>query len=193
MGLNSEVIKRWTNPMICCAIRLHYRHRLSWGGIERNANLMVMVLLKQPLCNHITGRGTASAIANSALKIHCSGWSERLRETQGERCNLHCLLAAAEWFYCKIDLTDHLISSLIHHSSQSTDSLSVWESDFKVPSTTQEMALQTFLYLVMASLIADCGMRQLKRHHWGLPAREWQSNSEDCFSVSHAEHGWPET
>lgn len=70
------------------------------------------------------------------------------------RWNLCCLPAAVEWFYCKIDPTDHFISSLICHSCQSADSLSVWESDFKVPSTTQEMALQTFQRLVMAGLIA---------------------------------------
>lgn len=152
---------------------------------------MVMLLLKQPLYNHITDRGTASATAKSPFKIHCSGWSERLGET--ERSNLYCLCGAVEWFYCKIDPTDHLISSLINHSSQSSDSLSVWESDFRVPSTTQEMALKTFLCRVMAGLIAGCGMRQLKRHQWGWPVNEWQSASEDCFSVSHAEHGWPET
>lgn len=50
-------------------------------------------------------------------------------------------LQTAEWFYRKIDPTDHLISCLMYHSSQRADSLSVWESDFKVPSTTEEMAL----------------------------------------------------
>lgn len=78
----------------------------------------------------------------------------REAERDRERSNLYCLPAVVEWFYCKIDPTDHFISSLIYHSSQSTDSLSVWESDFKVPSTTQEMALQTFQRLVMAGLIA---------------------------------------
>lgn len=53
-----------------------------------------------------------------------------------------------------MDPTDHLISSLIHHSGQSADSLPVWESDSKVPSTTQEMARQTFQCLVMAGPIA---------------------------------------
>lgn len=74
--------------------------------------------------------------------------------TERQRCNLRCLPAAVEWFYCEIDPTDHLISSPIYHSSQNTDSLSVWESDFKVPSTTQEMVSQTFQCLVMAGLIA---------------------------------------
>lgn len=78
----------------------------------------------------------------------------RVAERDRERCNLYGLPAAVEWFYCKIDPTDHLISSLIYRSSQSADSLSVWESDFKVPSTTQEMAPQTFHCLVMAGLIA---------------------------------------
>lgn len=109
-----------------------------------------MLLLKHPLCKHITGGGMASTMLNSPF------WNS-LDDQRGwdrERCNLYCLPAAVEWFYCKIDSTDHLISSLIYHSSQSADSLSVWESDFKVPSTTQEMALQTFQCLVMAGLIA---------------------------------------
>jgi len=111
-------------------------------------------------------------------------------ERHTERCSLHCFPAVAEWFYCMIDLTDHLISSLMYQSRQSTGSLSVWESDFKVPSTIQEMVLQTFLYLLMEGLIAGCGMKQLKRHHWGWPVREWQSAYKDCYTASCTENGW---
>lgn len=69
---------------------------------------MVMLLREQPPCNHSIGGGTASAIANSPFQNVLIREAER----DGGRCNLYCLTAVVEWFYCEIDPTDHLISSL---------------------------------------------------------------------------------
>lgn len=96
---------------------------------------------------------------------------EAVRGCERQRCNLYCLPAAVEWFYCKTDPANHLISSLIYDSSQNTDSLSVWESDFKVPSTTQEMAPQTFSCGVMAGLRrASAGLtgERVTKRFWAL-------------------------
>lgn len=100
------------------------------------------------------------------------------------RCNLRCLPAVVKWFHCKIDPTDHLISSPIYHSGRSADSLAIWERDYKVPRTTQEMAPQT---------VSGYKKKGPHCHHsWGVPVNEWQSDSKHCFFAHCAEHRWPE-
>lgn len=41
-----------------------------------------MLLLKQPPWNHIVGRARPLPCQTVHFKIHCSGWSQRLRETE---------------------------------------------------------------------------------------------------------------
>lgn len=68
-----------------CAASLHYPNLLSWGGIQLVETMTVMLLLKQPLCNHITGRATASTMLNgpfwkSTVADDRRGWDRRTDE-----------------------------------------------------------------------------------------------------------------